>query len=138
MAVIPKFQAKVHDSGALAYVYPKAYTEHVKTLAGKVVNVTIKPVQAAKTMPQLAYFHGPVCQIISNHTGYTIEEVKGVMKHQFLKKVVQTPKGELEIIRSLADLTKMEMMEFIDKCIMLAAQHWSLDIPSPNEDKIAF
>jgi len=113
---------------------PKVFYAFLRGMEGKRVECIIRPPQNPKTLQQLRYFHGVVCKCISDNTGYTVDEVKGLLKGHFLVEYIKGPAGkEIPIVPSLADLKKLKMSEFIDNCIRLAAEHWHIVIPAPDE-----
>lgn len=108
----------------------RAYLQGLEGM--KVVEIIQKP-EESKTHSQLAYFHGVVCKVASEASGYTIEEVKGLLKGEFLTRYVGSPTGkEVAWVPSLADLKKPEMSKFIDDCIILIAKHWHAVVPPPD------
>lgn len=107
---------------------------YIDGLAGQKVEMVIQKPQDSKTLAQLAYFHGVVCVIASEASGYTREEVKGLLKGEFLTKYVKSPTGkEIAWVPSLADLKKGVMSKFIDDSIILVAKHWHCVVPPPDE-----
>lgn len=69
---------------------------------------------------QNRYLHGVVLPLLSDHTGYTEDEMKAIVKWKF---------GVL----STAMLTTIEFVEFIGKVQQWAAMELSLNIPDPSE-----
>ena len=130
---VPKFKGMVKD-GQFIPDRPKVYIPYLRAFDGKRVEVTVKIPEVNKTNSQLRYFHGVVCKYISADTGYTLDETKGLLKGHFLTKYITGPTGkEVPYVPSLADMKKMEMCKFIDDCISLAAGHWHIVVPSPDE-----
>lgn len=107
---------------------------YLNGLNGKVVEEIIRIPKDIKSLQQLRYFHGVVCQIASEVSGYTKEEIKGLLKGYFLTQYIAAPDDrEIAWVPSLADLKKSEMSDFIDNCITLIATHWHAVVPSPEE-----
>ncbi len=103
-------------------------------LEGLKVEEIIQRPEESKTNPQLAYFHGVVCEIASEASGYTKEEVKGLLKGEFLTRYVTGPRGnQIAWVPSLEGMKKHEMSEFIENCIILIAKHWHAVVPPPDE-----
>jgi thioredoxin-related protein len=64
----------------------------------------------------------------------TTEDAKEIMKRMFLKYYIDNGTGgKIEMIKRTRDLTKDEMIEFIDSCIQFAAENLNVIIHSPNE-----
>lgn len=131
----PKFHGKILKSGIVSIddYQQGQYKAYLQGLAGQEIELVIQKRQESKTLPQLAYFHAVVCSIASEASGYTIAEVKGLLKGEFLTKYVSSPTGkEIAWVPSLADLKKPEMSKFIDDCIILIAKHFHAVVPPPN------
>lgn len=131
----PKFHGKIVKAEFLVDDY-QADQRHayLQGLEGQRVDEIIGKYQQPKTNPQLAYFHGVVCEVASEVSGYTKEEVKGLLKGEFLTKYVLGPTGKnIAWVPSLEGLKKDEMSEFIDNCIILIAKHWHAVVPPPDE-----
>jgi len=131
----PKFHAKILKGGILSIddYQSEQWIAYLEGLEGQEVEVIVQKRQESKTLPQLAYFHAVVCPIASEASGYTLAEVKGLLKGEFLTKYVSSPTGkEVAWVPSLADLKKDEMSKFIDDCIILVARHWSAVVPPPD------
>lgn len=129
----PKFRGKV-VKGEFVPDWPEQRQAYLSGLEGKEVEEIIGKPEEAKTNPQLRYFHGVICELASEVSGYTKEEVKGLLKGQFLTKHIKSPTGQtIHWVPSLADMKKEDMRKFIGDCIMLCAKHWHCVIPSEDE-----
>lgn len=128
----PKFKGKI-EKGVFVPDWPEQRQAYIEGLEGKIVEEILQKYSEPKTYPQLKYFHGVVCKLASEASGYTVEEVKGLLKGEFLTRYVKSPTGkEVAWVPSLEGLKKFEMMKFIDDCIILCAKHWHIVIPPPN------
>lgn len=109
----------------------KAY---LQGLEGKELEEIIRKPVVSKTLQQLRYFHGVVCRLASEASGYTRDEVKGLLKGYFLTQHITAPDGkEVAWVPSLEGMKKDEMGKFIDDCIILCAKHWQCVIPPPDQ-----
>ena len=107
----------------------------LKQFEGQAVDFTIGRHKKEKTQNQLAYFHAVICRIISEHTGYTIDEAKMVLKQELLAptRFYKDLKGNSHpVYPSLADMDRAAVSRFIDDSIRIAAEHWNLEIPGPE------
>lgn len=108
-------------------------TAYLRGLEGKQLEEIIQKPIKSKTLQQLRYFHGVICVLASETSGYTKTEVKGLLKGEFLTQYIESPTGKkVPWVPSLADLKKDEMSNFIDDCVILCARHWSCIIPPPE------
>jgi hypothetical protein len=128
----PKFKGLIKN-GVFLPDWPEQRDAYLQGLEGQEVEEVIGKPQEPKTNPQLRYFHGVICELASEASGYTKEEVKGLLKGQFLTKRIKSPTGdEIAWVPSLADMKKGDMAKFIDDCVMLCAKHWHCVIPPPD------
>lgn len=69
----------------------------------------------------------------------TTEDAKEIMKRMFLRYYIDNGTGgKIEMIKRTRDLTKDEMIEFIDSCIQFAAENLNVVIPAPNTQVAIF
>ncbi len=129
----PKFSGKI-EGGKLKLDNPHGYLCFLSKLEGARVDVAVARHKEDKTAQQMGYLFGVCFKLISEHTGYTIREVEGLMKDEFLPfKTIVFRQRNRYISPSLADIKRPDLSRFIDDCIMLAASHWGIVIPPPNE-----
>ena len=131
----PRFKCKF-DKDHLVYERSDLFCAYVQGLAEKgVLECIIQPWRKEKSLQQLRYIHGVVFVLCSQASGYTVNEVKGLLKGEFLTEYVvsKTTGKEMPIVKSLADLTMGEMKQFIEDVIILAAKQWKCVIPSSDE-----
>jgi len=120
----------------LVYDRPDLFCAYIQGIAEKGdLECTIQPWRKEKSLQQLRYLHGVVFVLCSQASGYTVNEVKGLLKGEFLTEYVvsKTSGKEISIVKSLADLTMRQMSTFIEDIIILAAKQWSIVIPSSDE-----
>ena len=122
---------RVSAEGRLQLLNLSGWRGLLKHLAGKTVVVTIAPYRKRRSVNQNAYFHGVICELISDHTGYEVDEVKEILKHMFL--FVDEPYPHA---RPTSRLNTAEMAEFTDRCIRWAAQELGIVLPLPNEGNL--
>ena len=129
----PRFRCKF-DKDHIVYERSDLFCAYVQSLKGD-LECTIQPWRKEKSLQQLRYVHGVVFVLCSQASGYTVNEVKGLLKREFLTEYVtsKTTGKEIPIVKSLADLTMAEMAKFIEDIIILAAKMWKCVIPSSDE-----
>lgn len=83
---------------------------------------------------QNRYFHGVVLPLLSEHTGFTTDEIKSLLKGMFLTYYKDLPNGlSVELTKGTAELDTKEFEEFMDKVRMFSAQELDVQVPLPNE-----
>ena len=136
--IIPKFYGKV-QKGQLLIDDEANFRQHISTLKG-IVEITVKNWRSTRSNQQNRYFHGPILDLICEHTGYEKQEMKEILKSYFLKdyKTIKTSKGEevFEYIRPTSSLNTEEMCDFTDKVRRWAMKNLNVNIPDP--DQISF
>lgn len=100
--------------------------QYIAVLEGKRVLITIEEFSGKRTLNQNAYFHGPVCEAISDATGFETEEVKILMKAMFLYRVDR--RGRIHL-RETSRLNRRQMSEFIEQVIRWAAVWLEVAVP---------
>lgn len=90
-----------------------------------------------RSNPQNRYFHGIILPILSDASGYTVDEMKKIVKGLFLKyeMMVKTKDGyrEVCIIKGTSELKTDEFEKFTEECRRFGASEYSCNIPEPNE-----
>lgn len=96
---------------------------------GKRYKVQIKEDRSTRSSNQNRYMWGCVYKMISEHTGYELEEVHQLMGKLFLRYT----KGLETFVKSTTRLNTKEMEEYLEKVRRFAAMELQLSIPLPNE-----
>jgi hypothetical protein len=102
------------------------YDAWLGNLEGKRLQITLENEKENWSLKQFRYLYSCVYQPLAEATGHTVEEIDGICKHQFL---VQNKGKKSEWVREKSKLSKAELAEFIDKCIMLAAEQGVVVLP---------
>lgn len=90
-----------------------------------------------RSSPENRYLHGCVLPIIANFTGYTVDEVKELVKTMFLRReiMLRTKTGfkEVATVRGSSELTTAEFEKFMSDIRQWASRELGLWVPEPNE-----
>ena len=135
MKPVPKFTGKV-VSGKVILDEQEEYENYLVSLDEKRIELVIKKEEIARTNQQSKYLFGVVYQLISEHTGYSKEDVHELMKSIFLKDHKTVNNKRYTVIRSTHDLNTVEMTEYIENCKRFAATELSLFIPEAIKTNI--
>ena len=87
-----------------------------------------------RSLAQNKYIH-VIFGILADHTGYSMNEIKTLMKHEFglYEEVTNKKTGEVLInYTSTADLSKAEFADFTEKVLMFCNSH-GLKVQTPEE-----
>ena len=91
-----------------------------------------------RSNPQNKYYWSVPVSIISEHTGFTKDEVHELLKRKFLKDVrlIHTKKGiiELELTKSTTELDTKSFSDMMSDIRIWASAELNLWIPEPNEE----
>lgn len=91
-------------------------------------SVEIKIEENSRTQQQNRYMWGVVYKIVSQETGYTVNEVHEVFKQKFL---TYTKKGH-KFTKSTTELSTKEFGEYLDQVINYAQSELGYIIPDPE------
>lgn len=88
-----------------------------------------------RSNPQNSYYWGVVIELISEHTGFTLDEVHEILKHKFLAKrvFIKSAQEYVDITKSTTILSTVEMEEFLSQIRRWAVIDLGISIPEPNE-----
>lgn len=82
-----------------------------------------------RSLKQNKYYHGVVCKLISEHTGYTSDEVHQLLAEQF----ISYEKNGKQFVKSTTKLKTAEFEEYLESCRRFGAMELQVYIPLPNE-----
>lgn len=97
-----------------------------------------RPFIKQRSTPQNKYYWSVVVGLLSEHTGFTREEMHEVLKRKFLSEIKMLPLKnktwqEAEYSRSSTDLDTKSFEEFLCQVRVWASAELGVWIPSPNE-----
>ncbi len=122
------FKAKVEKT-TLKLDEPEKMREYLKSLEGQIVQVIVRKPKNPRSLNQNAFLWGVVYRLISEVTGFTVDEVHSAMGLMFLLDRSRS----IPIIRSTTSLNTVEMEEYIESIRQFAAKDLNCSIPLPNE-----
>lgn len=103
------------------------------------VAVTIR--RATRSLNSNAFYWGAVIDTISDHTGYSPDEVHELMKMKFIPKRLALQNGNGEVVGeyvmggSTRKMTNPEFWEYIEAIRRFAAESLDCYIPDPGEGR---
>ena len=117
-----QFYGKIENK-KLILRHPELLKDYIAKINGDVV-LKIQRKYRQRTLPENDYFHGVMLRILMEWTGYSKEEMKGVIKWMF----------KIESTANLSTKTFEEKMEEIRRYF---AVEYGINIPEPNEEQIS-
>ena len=127
-------QVKHHGKivkGTLTLVNKDAFKSYLSRLPDGEYEIIVRPKTILRSNAMNNYLHGVVFKIISEHTGYSLDETKTLMKEMFAPKIM-LDNTEKMIPKSTAKMDNKELLTFIEQIKM----HWAereVYIPDPTE-----
>jgi hypothetical protein len=116
----------------------KAFNASLKRMRDGEVLVTVEKIKAARSQQQSRWYWGVIVELLSEHTGYSPDEIHEVLKAKFLPKKLAVSDGNGEIVDefviggSSARLDKNEFSEFCESIRRWAAEDLGVVIPDPD------
>lgn len=123
--------------GRLQVRFGPAQAAALRQLKDGDVLVTVRRQRAARSLAQNAWYWGVIVQALSNHTGYTPDDIHELLKAKFLPKqlAVCDGNGVIEenfvIGGSSAKLNKVQFGEYCEAIRRWAAETLDVNIPDP-------
>jgi len=109
------------------------FTDHLFTLEGCDIDLTVEKHKKQRSNNQNAYFHCVIVKGISDKTGYTKEETKEILRMLFISYELKVGDKIIKVGRSTASLTTSEFEELNSECREWASQTLDLYLCEPNE-----
>lgn len=125
-------------AGKLTIRNQAAFKQRLRRAKDGEVVVTVERKQSRRSLAQNAYLWGVVYQLLSDHTGYTVEELHEWAKMKFIPKHVALAdangevKDDLVIGGSTAKLNKVQFGEYVENIRQFAVNELDCIIPDPE------
>jgi hypothetical protein len=129
---VPKrtFYGKITD-GKLVLDDRNLMNEFIKRSKDMDIELTISPASKDPSVRQWGYLYSSVYREFALYTGYTIDEVDGAMKKQFMvDNHIVLPEG-FTLTKTAFD--KVWLARYVDACIRICAEH-GVAVPPPKVD----
>lgn len=124
----PVFYTTITD-GKMATHNRDKLLDYIATRPDGNYEIILRKPRKPRSTAENNYYFGVVVYMISQETGFSTQEAHEAMKWLFLKKQV----NKLTTVRSTADLSTVEMEEYLANVRQFAAQELNIYIPLPNE-----
>lgn len=146
MTPVPIFNGRISDDGRLLLLDEERplRERYLQTLAGEVVDVTVKPHKDQRSQKANAYLWGHVYEEMSTHTGHSPEDIHDAMCERFLpneRKRVEffnRLTGESLTVetdsRRSSKLTGGPFYDFVENVRQFAREFLSVETQDPDPD----
>jgi hypothetical protein len=104
------------------------------------LEVTVKRQTTTRSLQANRYYWGVVVAALSEHTGYTPDELHDFLKMKFIPKRLAVCDGngvvvdELVLGGSTREMNTIEFYDYVESIRMWAAEELGVVTPDPNED----
>jgi hypothetical protein len=97
--------------------------------------VEITEYRERRSLDQNAYIHGVPLKMISDETGYSMEDIKEYLCGEFTgwREVTVFGKAKAKPFLTTSQMDKKQMTDFIEWLQWWASETLNMNIPSPNE-----
>lgn len=125
-------------AGRLEIRNRKHFAAALKRMRDGEVLVTVSRKRATRSTQANRYYWGVVVELLSEHTGYTPDEVHELLKSRFIPKKLAVVdgngevKGEFVIGGTTTSMNKLEFGEFCESIRRWAAEELGVVIPDPD------
>jgi hypothetical protein len=133
--MIPVFLATI-QKGRLVFNNPDGFEKYLYRLNDKSVDVVVRLPRKERSSNQNKYYFGVVVSLLSEHTGYTPDEIHSLLKEKFLSKIIVLAGKDERIPRSSTELSTIEWERWMTEIREWAAQELNLVIPEPNQVEV--
>ena len=128
----PKFKGTV-ARGLVDLVDKSGYDRYIKTLEGKEIFLTVSQWKNTRSNNQNNYYWGVVVKLLSETTGYTLQEMHEALKLEFLVRPAVVKGVELPTMKSTALMNTLEFEDYCKEIREWASADLNCFIPLPNE-----
>lgn len=103
------------------------------------LEIVVERKHATRSVAQNRLYWGVYCAVLSEHTGYTPEEIHEYLKARFLPKAIGIGRETVVIGNTTTRLNKVEFGEYLRAVQQWAAEELDVDIPDPPkvDDELA-
>lgn len=129
-------------SGRLDIRNRKRFSEALRRMRDGEVLITVTRKHATRSVQANRYYWGVVVDLLSDHTGYTPDEIHEVLKAKFIPKKLAVSdgngeiKGEFVIGGTTTEMNKLEFGEYITRIREWAAEELDVVIPDPDNARL--
>lgn len=117
------FYGRVLPGGLLVMEQPKAYGSHIRSLAGKHIELYLRKRQQKRSHQANRFYWGYVLSEIADAAGMDKDETHEGLKYKYLR---EDDGGPLVRVKSTADLSTEEFSVYVEQCMAFGAQTFGI------------
>jgi hypothetical protein len=116
----------------------KSFAAAIKRMRDGEVDITVSRHAATRSQQQNRFYWGVIVDLLSDHTGYTPDEVHELLKARFIPKKLAVCDGNGEIVGeyviggTTTKMNKIEFGEYVESIRRWAAEELGVVIPDPD------
>jgi hypothetical protein len=140
MAIVPIFTGRVTEDGRLELAADEARyrRDHLRSLAGRDVEVIVRKRRVKRSNPQNKYLHAVVFPLIADEMCDSVEGVKfDLMGERFGWTETKGSGRAIPVRPHTSEMTEEECSDFIDWVIPWAAVTLGILVPPPRKAEAA-
>ncbi len=128
-----RLKKKIKSVFDLDDVYRKSLSIYDKLKEGQSITVYIVDSKPVRSIPQNKYYWGVVVKYISEHLGYSTDEVHEILKYKFHFKYYNTKEGSIRVGQSTSSMNKSEFTVYIDSIREWANDTLNVYVPTVED-----
>lgn len=130
--ITPKFIGMV-KGGKLVVDRNDEYQNYLRYLEGQKIEIVVQKWRNTRSLQQSHYYFGVVVKLISNDTGYSLDETHEILKAKFLGEETRIGDEVIKYSKSTTSLKTMEFEEYLTNVREWASAELNCFIPLPSE-----
>ena len=128
-----RYNIQVNKKGQIPKAASEAIRNELLSFANKKVTITVEKYFKQRSGQQNRYLFGVAYKLISDHTGYTIDEVHDLMAKKFIgEKEIKIGKLKVTTHETSTKLSTTDFMGYIASIQKFAAEELDVFIPDPE------
>lgn len=127
---VPAFTGFVRTDGKLRLDDRESFREHVATLAGQPVELSIRRKRSQRSTKANSYYWGVIVKLLAEHCGYDAQDMHEALAMKFLR-IEDCPITGVPRRKRTPHTDSQEFADYVDACIRLAAE-LGVVIPEPH------
>ena len=124
----PVFFGRV-EKGKLVLKLQDRFNDYLRSLEGQEVQVVVGKPRKPRSNQENRYYWGVVIKLLSEHTGYSEDEMHDALRMLFLTDKT----SKMPTLKSTALLSTVEFEEYMSQIRMWASTELQVYVPEPNE-----